>query len=200
MLPVRSSCRAPCGAGFVLFLLASSAFAAPPLVLDTQTGIHDGQSGIVLQTAPLSKTMGTMAPTAQIPGSGGDEGQPPIIVEPRVGGGYSASGGYRQGGSSGGYRVGGGSGGSYRPGGGSGMSSGIGGYRPSGGSGQSDGYRPGGSSISSGNSISSAGAGTSGIASTSTGTTGSNGSRLQANPPLLTAPGTPSAPATQSER
>lgn len=37
----------------------------PPVVLDTQTGIHDGQSGIVLQNAPLSRA--PMVQAQQLP-------------------------------------------------------------------------------------------------------------------------------------
>jgi hypothetical protein len=49
-------------------LIASSAFAAggQPLILDTQHGISDGQSGTVLQNAPLShEPIVQAAPAAQ---------------------------------------------------------------------------------------------------------------------------------------
>lgn len=73
-------------AGFALMGIASYALAdGQPLVLDTQTGIHDGQSGIVLQNAPLSQA--PMVPAQQLPtlqqlDSTG--GQPPIVVAPYI--------------------------------------------------------------------------------------------------------------------
>ncbi|WP_277188857.1 hypothetical protein [Caballeronia sp. BR00000012568055] len=63
---------------------AHSALAKPggePLVLDTQTGIHSGVPGTVLQTAPLNSSgmvqMDTLPDIQQ-------QGQPPIIVQPYV--------------------------------------------------------------------------------------------------------------------
>jgi hypothetical protein len=56
----------------------------PPVVLDTQTGIHDGKSGVVLQNAPLARqpmvpaqpmaTLTDMTPQAQ----------QPIVVSPYI--------------------------------------------------------------------------------------------------------------------
>jgi hypothetical protein len=52
-----------------------------PLVLDTQTGIHSGVPGTILQTAPLNSSgmvqMDTLPDLQQ-------QGQPPIIVQPYV--------------------------------------------------------------------------------------------------------------------
>ena len=60
------------------------AFAKPggePLVLDTQTGIHSGVSGTVLQTGPLGGP--GMVPMATLPGLP-QEAEPPIVVSPYV--------------------------------------------------------------------------------------------------------------------
>jgi hypothetical protein len=64
--------------------VAQAAFAKPggePLILDTQTGIHSGTSGTVLQTAPLNSS--GMVQMDTLPGSPQQE-QPPIIVSPYV--------------------------------------------------------------------------------------------------------------------
>lgn len=68
--------------------IASYATAdGPPVVLDTQTGIHDGQSGLVLQNAPLSREpmvpMQQLAAPAQ-PDPAAANGQPPIVVAPYI--------------------------------------------------------------------------------------------------------------------
>ncbi|MDR5738135.1 hypothetical protein [Caballeronia sp. LZ016] len=52
-----------------------------PLVLDTQTGIHSGVSGTVLQSAPLGAP--GMVPMATLPGLQQQE-QQPIVVSPYV--------------------------------------------------------------------------------------------------------------------
>ncbi len=66
----------------------------PPVVLDTQTGIHDGQSGTVLQTAPLNRA--PIVEPAQIrqPAELQQGDQTPIVVAPYVR--APASSGYRQ--------------------------------------------------------------------------------------------------------
>lgn len=61
-----------------------AAWAKPggePLVLDTQTGIHSGVSGTVLQTAPLGAP--GMVPMATLPDPPQQE-QQPIVVSPYV--------------------------------------------------------------------------------------------------------------------
>jgi hypothetical protein len=88
--------------GFTLYLrsrmvigaAASCVFAAvspyamadgPPVVLDTQTGIHDGQSGIVLQNAPLSRA--PMVPAQQLPTPtelNATSGDQPLVVAPYI--------------------------------------------------------------------------------------------------------------------
>jgi hypothetical protein len=64
--------------------LAHTAFAKPggePLVLDTETGIHSGTSGTVLQTAPLNSSgMVQMDTLPQPP----QQQQQPIVVSPYV--------------------------------------------------------------------------------------------------------------------
>jgi hypothetical protein len=54
----------------------------PPLVLDTQTGIHDGRTGMVLQNAPLSHE--PMVTARQPAGGAADSSPPYIVVEPRI--------------------------------------------------------------------------------------------------------------------
>jgi hypothetical protein len=67
-----------------LLCLAPSAFAKPggePLILDTQTGIHSGASGTVLQTAPLNSSGMVQMDTLSGPPQ---QEQPPILVSPYV--------------------------------------------------------------------------------------------------------------------
>ncbi|MDR5779714.1 hypothetical protein QCE63_09800 [Caballeronia sp. LZ065] len=52
-----------------------------PLVLDTQTGIHSGVSGTVLQSGSLGGP--GMVPMQTLPGPP-QEAQPPIVVSPYV--------------------------------------------------------------------------------------------------------------------
>ncbi|WP_321817941.1 MULTISPECIES: hypothetical protein [unclassified Paraburkholderia] len=69
----------------VVTLASAGAHAAgKPLILDTQTGINDGQSGTVLQTAPLSHQ--PMVQMQQLPtlDGNGTSGSQPIIVAPYV--------------------------------------------------------------------------------------------------------------------
>ncbi len=80
----------------VAALSSHSAFAASsgqPVILDSQTGIHDGQSGMVLQNAPLVRE--PMVPAQSLPAATelAPQGQPPIIVSPYIdlSGGASAS-------------------------------------------------------------------------------------------------------------
>jgi hypothetical protein len=68
---------------------ASAKPGGEPLVLDTQTGIHSGVSGTVLQSAPLGAP--GMVPMATLPGPPQQE-QQPIVVSPYVEyGGQSAT-------------------------------------------------------------------------------------------------------------
>lgn len=70
--------------GLVASTFAASAFAGSdrePVILGTQTGIHDGKSGVVLQNAPLSRQ--PMVPTERLPELA-PQAQPPIVVSPYV--------------------------------------------------------------------------------------------------------------------
>ena len=76
-------------AAVVLLGAASMAFAAsstsrPPLVLDTQGGISDGQGGTVLQTAPLSHSRIVEAQPIAAPEELTPSGAPPYIVAPYI--------------------------------------------------------------------------------------------------------------------
>ncbi|CAB3714337.1 hypothetical protein [Trinickia soli] len=56
-----------------------------PLVLDSQTGVHGGQSGVVLQSAPFSRE--PMVPAQQLPAPqqlNPTSGEPPIVVAPYI--------------------------------------------------------------------------------------------------------------------
>lgn len=92
---MRSLCRfyafpfARIAAGLALLLLVQAfpAFAGSdrqPVILDTQTGIHDGRSGVVLQNAPLvSQPMVAAQPTASLQEFAPQQ-QPAVIVAPYV--------------------------------------------------------------------------------------------------------------------
>ncbi|GAB5099693.1 hypothetical protein [Caballeronia sp. HLA56] len=70
--------------GACLCVIAPLAFGTPggePLVLDTQTGIHSGVPGTVLQTGPLGGP--GMVPMATLPGPP-QQDQPPIVVSPYI--------------------------------------------------------------------------------------------------------------------
>jgi hypothetical protein len=91
MLPVRPI-RFTLGAAATSLLmtafLSSAAIAASggqPLILDTQRGISDGQSGTVLQTAPLSHAPIVQAQPIASPTELSTNSSAPIIVAPYVG-------------------------------------------------------------------------------------------------------------------
>lgn len=65
----------------VMAWASASALAGQPLILDTQRGISDGQSGLVLQNAPLSHE--PMVQAVQPAGIAPDS-SPPYIVAPYV--------------------------------------------------------------------------------------------------------------------
>jgi hypothetical protein len=54
------------------------------LILDTQTGIDDGHSGLVLQNAPLIGEPMVPAQPAAAMTEFAPQGQPPIIVSPYI--------------------------------------------------------------------------------------------------------------------
>lgn len=84
---MKARIRGVCSIGVLVAAslpFCQSALAKPggePLVLDTQTGIHSGVSGTVLQSAPLGAP--GMVPMATLPGPPQLE-QQPIIVSPYV--------------------------------------------------------------------------------------------------------------------
>jgi len=56
----------------------------PPVILDTQTGIHDGKSGVILQNAPLTRQpMVPAQSTATLPDMA-PQAQQPIVVAPYI--------------------------------------------------------------------------------------------------------------------
>jgi len=76
-------------AAVMLLGAASTAFAAsptsrPPLVLDTQGGISDGQSGTILTTGPLSHSRIVEAQPIAAPEELAPNGAPPYIVAPYI--------------------------------------------------------------------------------------------------------------------
>ncbi|HEV3105253.1 MAG TPA: hypothetical protein VGZ01_06160 [Trinickia sp.] len=83
--PLRAT-PAICAAACLLSCVALPAMAdGQPLILDTRTGINDGQSGIVLQNAPLSSSPMVQAqPTASPAQLDQSNAQPPVIVAPYI--------------------------------------------------------------------------------------------------------------------
>jgi len=90
MLPARSirfTLGGAAAAFFTLTLVSPAAMAASggqPLVLDSQRGVSDGQSGTILQTGPLSnerivEAQPIASPTELSPNPSG-----PVIVAPYV--------------------------------------------------------------------------------------------------------------------
>jgi hypothetical protein len=89
--PTRSSTRIAIAAAASMLLapvlIVSTAHAAggQPLILDTQHGISDGQSGIVLQNAPLShEPIVQAAPAAQPEQLAPYNSSTPIYVAPYI--------------------------------------------------------------------------------------------------------------------
>jgi hypothetical protein len=78
-----------CAAVSLLALATPMAFAASssggqPLILDTQHGISDGQSGTVLQTAPLSRERIVQAQPMATPTELTPNSSVPLIVAPYI--------------------------------------------------------------------------------------------------------------------
>jgi hypothetical protein len=63
---------------------ASSTSGGQPLILDTQQGINDGQSGTVLQTAPLSHQRIVQAQPIATPTELTPNSSVPLIVAPYI--------------------------------------------------------------------------------------------------------------------
>lgn len=93
MLPVRSLqsmlAAAAISASLITVFAVPAAFAASsntgkPLILDTQSGISDGQSGAVLQTAPLSQELIVGAQPIAAPSELAPNSSVPIVVAPYI--------------------------------------------------------------------------------------------------------------------
>ncbi|MCM2490655.1 hypothetical protein [Burkholderia glumae] len=63
---------------------AMAAQDRPPVVLDTQTGIHDGRSGVVLQTAPLDPAPIVAPAEIRQPAGLQQNNQIPMVVAPYI--------------------------------------------------------------------------------------------------------------------
>jgi hypothetical protein len=69
----------------VLALAQTAAYAdGQPLILDTQSGISDGQKGLVLQNAPLSHEPMVEARQPAAPAGLGTDSSQPYIVAPYI--------------------------------------------------------------------------------------------------------------------
>lgn len=75
---------AACAAVWGAAVLPAVAWGGQPLVLDTQRGISDGQSGIVLQSAPLSQAPMVAAQRPAAPAGLAADESPPLIVAPYI--------------------------------------------------------------------------------------------------------------------
>lgn len=92
MSPVRSLkflLATTVATSLITVFAVSSAFAAPtdtrkPLILDSQSGISDGQSGTVLQTAPLSRQPIVEAQPIAAPAELAPNASVPFIVAPYI--------------------------------------------------------------------------------------------------------------------
>jgi hypothetical protein len=65
--------------------MARAMSSGQPLVLDTQSGISDGHSGIILQTAPLSRQPIVEASPMAAPTELAPSSSIPIVVAPYIG-------------------------------------------------------------------------------------------------------------------
>lgn len=65
-------------------VFAASSNSRKPVILDTQTGISDGQSGTVLQTAPLSRQPIVEAQPIATPAELAPNSSVPIVVAPYI--------------------------------------------------------------------------------------------------------------------
>jgi hypothetical protein len=83
-IPVLRSVAAVVLLGAASTVFATSPAYRPPLVLDTQGGISDGQGGMVLQTAPLSHSRIVEAQPIAAPEELTPNAAPPYIVAPYI--------------------------------------------------------------------------------------------------------------------
>ncbi|CAB3719908.1 hypothetical protein [Paraburkholderia rhynchosiae] len=65
-------------------VLAASSNSRKPVILDSQSGISDGQSGTVLQTAPLSRQPIVEAQPIATPTELAPNSSVPIVVAPYI--------------------------------------------------------------------------------------------------------------------
>ncbi|WP_345813571.1 hypothetical protein AAGS40_04865 [Paraburkholderia sp. PREW-6R] len=65
-------------------VMAASADGRKPVILDSQGGINDGQSGTVLQTAPLSRDRIVEAQPMASPTELAPNSSTPIVVAPYI--------------------------------------------------------------------------------------------------------------------
>lgn len=93
-------CAALAGAMLVFSTMPADVFAQAggrPLILDTQTGIHSGAGGTVLQTGPLNESgMVPARPLGSLP-EVPQQGQQPVVISPYIEvqpGGYAGAQGY----------------------------------------------------------------------------------------------------------
>ncbi|HTH62779.1 MAG TPA: hypothetical protein VL689_21840 [Paraburkholderia sp.] len=87
MIPIRVfdvAALAASAAVFAVMPTPAHAEYRQPLVLDTQTGIHDGQRGMWLQNAPLGGPPMVHAQSPARPAELAPENPPVVIVEPTV--------------------------------------------------------------------------------------------------------------------
>jgi len=87
MIRIRIVCvaaLAASAAGLAVPFTPARAADRQPLVLDTQRGISDGQSGIVLQSAPLSRAPMVQAQSPARPAELAPDNSLPVIVAPQV--------------------------------------------------------------------------------------------------------------------
>ncbi|WP_027213606.1 hypothetical protein [Burkholderia sp. WSM2232] len=91
MSPIRTFKRPAAVIAFFLLgtFATSTVFAASsntrkPVILDTQSGISDGQSGTVLQTAPLSRQPIVEAQPIASPAELAPNSSVPIVVAPYI--------------------------------------------------------------------------------------------------------------------
>jgi hypothetical protein len=87
--PLKFILAAVLAASLTSVIAVSSAVAAStsdrkPLILDSQSGINDGQSGTVLQTAPLSRQPIVGAQPIAAPAELAPNSSVPLIVAPYI--------------------------------------------------------------------------------------------------------------------
>jgi hypothetical protein len=82
--PLRVWLATAAMAGALALTHAAAHADGPPLILDTQRGIIDGQKGMVLQNAPLSREPMVAAPQLAAPAGLVTDSSQPYIVAPYI--------------------------------------------------------------------------------------------------------------------